>query len=96
MMEPWVSLGLRSLVVLIFGTLWAVEVGNYLHRRDARSLREAIAAGMVVLATIGLWLLALQRAGLVTIDIRTFLLYGVTGALLVGGALLLSARVREP
>ena len=96
MVEPWVATVLSGLVTLLFATLWALDVHEYLVRRDARSLREAIASGMLVVATLGILALSLQRAGVITFDARVWLVYLTRGALLVGGALLLSVRIREP
>lgn len=96
MIEPWAAVILGGIVVILFATLWAYEAGEWLHRRDLRSLRESIAASMIVVACLGLMALSLQRAGVMSMDARVWLIYIIRGALLLGGVLLLSVRVRRP
>ena len=94
-MEAWVAVVLSLLVTLLFATVWMIEGHQWIIRRDARSLREAIASGMLVVATLAVLGFSLYRVGLMNEAARTWLFYLVRGALLVGGALLLSVRIRK-
>ena len=94
--EPWLAIYMSVVVLALAATLWAFEAGEWLHRRDARSLREAIAASMIAIACLGLLALSLQRAGVITFDARVWLTYITRGALLMGLALLVSVRFWRP
>lgn len=95
-MEPWISVGMSALVVALFATLWAFEAVQWFEHRDTRALLQAVAASMVVVGTLGIFALSLHRAGIISYDVRVWLIYLTRGALLLGGAMLLSVKISKP